>query len=777
MKFSRNWLADLVAELDTPAKDLMGLITLKIAECDGVEPFGSHFAQVRAALVLSVEALPNSHNSKALVDAGVLGTHTVVCGASNCRPGVLTAWAPPGTVLGDRTIGKAVIEGVESEGMLASGAELGVNRDHSGIVELAAGAPGAAIEGLSPDYVIEIDNKSLNHRPDLWGHHGMAREVAAVLGKTLRDPVRLHLLPAGPSPINVEIADHSLSPRYSGLWIENITVGPSPLWLQYRLEAIGLNSINNVVDVTNWVMAELAQPMHAFDADKLRGHTIFVRPARQGETCMALNGETYSLDPSNIVIADRESAVAIGGVIGGLESAITEQTQRVVLESANFQASSIRKTSGKLKLRTDASMRFEKAQDPVNTVRGLSRAVELLQLVSPGIRIVGGVADNYRPAALREPIRLPMDWLQRKLGRSIDAGEVRGILERLSFSVDEESRAMFHVHVPSWRATKDVAIKDDLLEEVGRTVGYDTIPTTAPLVATLPPPQDPVRRFHDDIRTAAAAQGFTEVQNYSFVSDEEVRVLGLDPDTHIRVANPISVEQSLLRRTLLHGLLRNIAVNAKHCDTFRLFEIGHEIHPRTAGELPDEVPHLAAVIWHRTQDGGIQELIHRAGCLVAGIEIRPAAPVAWEHPARAAQVIRRGECIGRVFELHPSFGPGRSAILDLDLHKVFELRDPTVRYQPLRRYPTAAFDLSVVAAPRDLAGDIGRRLERLAAGDLVSIEFLRVYSGPPLPPDRKSVSWRLTVGAADRTLSSEEVNAIRDRIIAGMRDAGFELRV
>ena len=254
-----------------------------------------------------------------------------------------------------------------------------------------------AIEKHGDDFVIEVDNKSLTHRPDLWGHFGMAREVAAITGRSLKDPVKPLGAADGDAPIGIAIDDYALCPRYSALKFENVTVKPSPTWLQQRLEAVGLNPINNIVDVTNFVMAELAQPMHAFDAAKLHGDTIYVRNARRGETAKGLNGETYELDSSSLVIADLQEAIAIAGVIGGADSAISESTTSLLLESANFNASNIRKTSARIKLRTDASMRFEKAQDPINTVRALERAWELLQEVSPGIRMVGGLAE-FLPA-------------------------------------------------------------------------------------------------------------------------------------------------------------------------------------------------------------------------------------------------------------------------------------------------------------------------------------------------------------------------------------------
>ncbi len=777
MKFSYNWLCELVEGAGAAPAELSRLITMKTAESEGVEPYGAHLAAVCAAKVLSVEPIAGSHNVKAVADTVRYGVRTVVCGAPNCRPGMVTAYVPAGTRLGEREIGRAVIQGVESDGMLASGAELGINRDAAGLLELDA-APGAPIPGCAPDSIIEIDNKSLTHRPDLWGHHGMAREVAAILRRPLREPVRRELVPAGASPVEIAIEDFDLCPRYSALVFENVTVRSSPLWLQYRLEAIGLNPINNIVDVTNYVMSEIAQPMHAFDQDKLRGPAVFIRRARAGERIAALNEVEYDLDPSNLVIADAGGAIAIAGVIGGLGSAIGDSTRRVVLESANFNAASIRKTTAKLKLRTDASMRFEKSQDPENTVRGLARAVELFEEVSPGIRVVGGLADARRAPSASAPIRLPLGWLMRKLGREVDPAEVREILERLHFGVAELEAGVFAVNVPSWRATRDISIKDDLVEEVGRMVGYDAIPPRAPLLPADVPPANEERKFHHELRARMAAQGFTEVYNYSFVSEEMARAFHLDRAEHVTVANPISQDQGLLRKSLVPGIWKNLRENSRHFDEFRLFEIGVEIHKQAEG-LPDEIPHLAAAIFARG-DGAASlfELKRVAECLMPGARVRPAAARPYEHPARCAEILWRGAATGRLCELHPSLiENGRGAVLDIDLREMERVRHADTRYQPVRRYPSSDFDLSVIAGARELAGDIEERLRELAGEALAAIRFVRQYAGPPLAENTKSVSFRLTVAAADHTLDSEEVGAIRARVIEGMRALGYELRV
>lgn len=758
MKFSYNWIRELVDGLDEQPGELMRLITMKTAECEGVEEIGPALGGASIAEVLEVTALAGSHNRLARVRTERYGVKEVVCGAPNCVAGVRTVYVP---------MGVKVIDGIASDGMLASERDLGIGRDHEGILEITS------LEGLVPDSVIEVDNKSLTHRPDLWGHYGMAREVAAIVHGTLRDPVDPRPLPGRASAVAVEIADFALCPRYSALVFENVTVRPSPLWLRARLEAVGINPINNIVDVTNYVMTELAQPMHAFDADRVHGSNIFVRPAREGEAIVALNDETYHLDSSNLVIADAAGPIAIAGVIGGRDSAIHEGTTRLILESANFLAASVRKTSVRLKLRTDASMRFEKAQDPGNTVRGLARAISLLQEVAPGIRLVGGLADVSQPADEPAPIELSLSWLVAKLGRDIGKEEVLRILESLGFGTAERSADLLLVTVPSWRATKDVSLREDLVEEVGRMIGYASITPAAPLVPAAVAPQEPRRLFLRSVRTRVAAQGFTEVSNYSFVNEELVGKFGLSPASHVRVLNPIASGQTLLRASLLPRLAENLESNARHLNSFRLFEIGREIHKRE--KLPQEIPHLAAAIYAK-DDGaaGLFELKRLAECLMRGTQVEPAPARPFEHPQRAAEISWRGTQVGRLFELHPSLGlPGRAAVLDVDLAAMEGLDQQTAKYTALRRFPTSAFDLSVVTPERTPAGRIQRDLTGFAGSRLVQIEYLRQF---PLA-GRVSISFRLTVGAEDRTLDSEEVSSIRDQVIEGMQSLGYELKV
>ncbi len=768
MKFSYAWIAELVEGLQVEPAGLEKLITTRTAECEGIVETGALLADACLARVETVEPVAGTRLVKAEVETGRYGRKTVVCGAPNCRAGMTTVYAP---------IGVKTVQGVASDGMLASGDELGLNKDHGGILELS-GEPGAALKGCAPDRVIEIDNKSLTHRPDLWGHYGMAREVAAITGGRLKDPVHPELLPQGEAGVAVAIEDPELCPRYSAVVFENVKVEPSPPWLQFRLTAAGLNPINNIVDLTNFVMAELAQPMHAFDLDRLQGRVIHVRNAQQGEQIAALNGETYALTPANLVIADAGGPIALAGVIGGDASAISESTTRIVFESANFQASSVRKTSSALRIRTDASMRFEKAQDPANTVRGLARAIELMRLVCPGAKLVGGLADAGHALPVPPPVTLRLDWLARKLGRAVPAEQVRSILESLQFGVKDAAPGVFAVTVPSWRATKDVSIPDDLVEEVGRMIGYESIEPKPPSVDAVVPPDSGERLYLRSLQALLCARGFTEVFNYSFLSDEQIERFGFVPQEHLRLINPIVAGQNRMRLSLVPGIVANLAANSKHAENFRLFEIGREIHKRE-GSLPDERRHVVAALYARHGDGvaGVNEIKSTLVAIAPGAQLRPAPPRVYEHPARVAEALWNGRVIGRVFELHPTFLEGRAALLDLDLAAVEAAQPTAMRYQPVQRYPASQFDLSVLCGARELAATLESRMRQFAGELVESIEYVRQYQGAPLPAGQKSVSYRLTLSAPDRTLSSDEVTAARTRLIEGMRGLGYDLRV
>jgi phenylalanyl-tRNA synthetase beta chain len=631
----------------------------------------------------------------------------------------------------------------------------------------------ASAENSEPDSIIEIDNKSLTNRPDLWGHLGMAREVAAIVGLSVADPVGELPAAAKQGDLSITIEDASLCARFSGQRVENVKVAPSPLWMQYRLNSLGVNPINNLVDVTNYVLCELGQPMHAYDADLL-GDTIIVRGARKGESILALNGEKYELSPEDIVIADAHKPVGIAGIIGGNDTAIRPTTKRIVLEAASFPAANVRKSSSRLKLRTDASMRFEKGQDPENTVRALARAVDLLKQISPGSQAAQPI-DVYARKSTPPKIQLDIDWAERKMGRKLSTEEVVNIFKLLVFGVEVVGQRKLLLTVPSWRATKDISIPEDLVEEIGRMVGYASIVPQAPAVLAEPTPRNLDHEQHRAIRAAMVGQGFTEVSNYSFISDADAAMFGYSTDKLLQVANPIIADQKYMRPALLPGIRRNLADNSRYFADFRLFEIGREYHRGEDG-APAERTHLMAAIYGRETNGAnLLEMKRVVQYIAAGAKIVPAKTHGKTmHPERAAHVEVAGQRVGDLYELHPSLlDRGRAAILDLDLDTLKALPSQRAPYRPLRRFPTSSFDLSIVAPTHTLVADLESKLRQFAGNSLVTLQFLLIF---PLPPDKKSVSFRLTLGADDRTLTAEEVTRTREKVVEGIKTAGFELR-
>ena len=639
--------------------------------------------------------------------------------------------------------------------------------------------PGASVaavaraENSEPDSIIEIDNKSLTNRPDLWGHLGMAREVAAIAGLSVADPVGELPAAASKGDLSITIEDANLCARFSGQRVENVTVAPSPLWMQYRLNSLGVNPINNLVDVTNYVLCELGQPMHAYDAELL-GNTIIVRAACKGESILALNGEKYSLTLEDIVIADAHKPIGIAGIIGGNDTAIRAATKRIVLEAANFPAAQVRKSSSRLKLRTDASMRFEKGQDPENTVRALARAVELLKQISPGCQAAPPV-DVYARKSTPPKIQLDIDWAERKLGRKLSTEEVINIFKSLVFGVEQIDPRKLLLTVPSWRATKDISIPEDLVEEIGRMVGYASIVPQAPAVLAAPTARNLVHEQHRAIRAAMVGQGFTEVSNYSFISDVEAAMFGYATDKLLQVSNPIVAEQKYMRPSLLPGIRRNLADNRRYFSDFRLFEIGRAYRKGSDG-APAERTHLMAAIYGRETSGAnLLEMKRVVQYVAPSCQVVPTkSHDEIVHPEREAYIAVLGQKVGNLYELHPSLlDRGRAAILDLDLDALQALPSQRAPYRPLRRFPTSSFDLSIVAPARTLVANLENKLRQLAGDGLVALQFLLIF---PLPPDKKSVSFRLTLGADDRTLTAEEVTRTREKVVEGIKTAGYDLR-
>jgi len=794
MKLSLNWLRDFV---DVPAspEELAELLTLRVAEVEGVIRLGAEWGGVSVARVRSVRPHPKGGGLTICeVETGA-GEKTVVCGAANVRPGLVAPFAASGSRLPDgRTIRETRIHDIASQGMLCSAAELELDIAGAGdgLFELAEdltpGRPLAEVRELA-DVVLEIDNKSITHRPDLWGILGFAREVAALTAQEVRLPENRRLSATARERFPVSVETPELCARYLALALDGVHVTTSPFRLRYRLQTAGLRPLNNVVDLTNYVMAELGQPLHAFDLRRLAGPSIVVRRARPEERLTTLDGIDRILDPTMLVIADAKGAVALAGVMGGDSSKIGPDTQTLVLEAATFDPVNIRKTAAALGLRTDAAARFEKSLDPELPGKAANRFLTLAQGLMPGLRAVSRIEDVRRPDPPAERIRLRLSRVRQLLGVDPGRAKVLEILRRLEFGVEDagaEGGDVFEVTPPSFRATKDVRIEEDLVEEVGRVFGYANLPGHPPRAEVRPAPQGREQRLERDVKTTLAqAMGFQEVYAYSFVTAEAIGAFGLRTAPHVEVRNPPSQDQSRLRRSLALGLLHALEVNARRFRQQRLFEVGRVWEPETPSResLPSEHKVVAAVEWQVGRDG--TEVLHR---LKGGLEtlfgqLRTAAPAfdrapplpPWLHPGRSARVMVDGIVLGHVGELHPSLAQalrGGVALFELRIDAIGRVRHGIPRFRPIPRFPAVIRDRSWVVGEAVTVAEIESRA-RQAGGSLIrDLSVFDIYRGASIPSGHKSLSFEIHFGSPDRTLTDQEADEALARMDRAIHELG-----
>lgn len=596
MKIAKKWLQDFVDINDVSSQELMDVLTMHTVEIEEIINQASALDHVVVGKVTKVAQHPDADRLN--VCEVFIGKESVpvVCGGSNVTEGMLCALGMIGAKVqwhgeGERIeLKKTKIRGVASEGMICAAEEIGLGDlfkkadekeilDLTNIVDALPGTPLAKALGLDSD-VLDVDNKSMTHRPDLWGHFGIAREVAAIYQKPLRTEGRdtNPMEPSNDAKVTVSVKDTALCPRYMAVMIDDVTVEPSPLWMQQRLMSVGVNPINNIVDITNYVMLELGQPLHAFDAEEIGSSKevdIVVRHAKKDEAIVALGGESYELDDSMLVIANKKEAIAVAGVKGGEHSGISNNTNTIVLEAATFDAVSVRRTSTALGLRTDASARYEKSLDPHLPEIAMKRAFALIQACCPDARVRSNIADSADISLNQGPIELRLSYLEKHIGTRIEDVFVVGVLERLGFTVEKKDDDLLLVTIPTWRATKDINDPIDLVEEVARMYGYHNIPPTLPQASIAPAKKDPIMALRREVREILAGEsGYTEVYNYSFVSPEWLEKLGLDTKDHIELENPIAKDRPLIRRSLLPNMLQNMEANLHRFGIVKLFEVG-----------------------------------------------------------------------------------------------------------------------------------------------------------------------------------------------------------
>ncbi len=798
MKVSLDWIRDYV-EIRMELKDLINLLTMAGLEVEGAASTGEGFEKVVVAEIQSVRRHPNADRLSLVEAKADRETYSIVCGASNIRKGQKVPLALVGARLPNGVeIKRSKIRGVTSDGMLCSESELALGQDASGIMILPASVPlGAELgEALGLKDTI-LDISVTPNRPDCLCMIGVAREIAALTRQRVKYP-KPTLADLGEEihrKTSVTILDQDLCPRYVARMIEEVKIGPTPSWMSNRLERVGIRSINNVVDVTNYVMMEYGQPLHAFDFELLEGGRIVVRRAKEGEEFVTLDGVKRTLDEEMLMICDAEKPVAIAGVMGGLNSEIKEDTRRVLLESAYFDPAGNRRTSKKLGLETEAAYRFGRGIDYGGCLIAANRASQLIQELANG-RVVEGVVDAYPAPIKPSPIRLSIKKVHQILGTRVSAERVRNYLEDLELGVREGDGEVLVVTPPSFRG--DLEREVDLIEEVARLDGYEKIPLTLP--QGPPSPEERSKEFVVERRAIDTLihHGYHEVITYSFTSPaswDRIRLPSDDPKRqHVRILNPLTEDFSVMRTTLIPGLMETARYNiSRKISNLKLFELKKVFLPQEGERLPKEVKFLAGLAMgfdrgpHWAFSPRPVDFYDIKGCvegLLDDLQIKRATfnkvdDVPYLHPGKASKVVLDHEALGVLGEAHPQVlghyeVHGAVYLFEMDFSKMVKWAGEGSRFQPLPKFPVVYRDLSVVV-DKDL--EVARVMETIRAFNLPFVEEVTVfdiYQGPPIPDGKKGVSYRIRYQANDRTLTDEEVNQKHENLLSRLKEV-FQL--
>ena len=788
MKISLNWLKDYV---ELPSVDeLCKRLTMAGLEVEGVESPGAGLKGVVVAQIVESVQHPNADKlSVTKIACGLAEPIQVVCGAKNYKVGDKVPLATIGTTLpGGLTIKQAPLRGVDSFGMLCSSKELAITEESSGLLildpSLAVGTPIAEALGMN-DVVLEL-NVTPN-RADALSHLGVAREVATLLGKPLKLPTVTLKESTEIVDFVIRIEDSTRCLRYAARVIEGVKVGPSPKWLQDRLKAVGVRSINNLVDVTNYVLFETGQPLHAFDLDKLAGGQIVVRTAKPNERIKTLDDKDRELHAEDLLICDRDSAQVIAGVMGGAHSEVTNATTNVLLECATFLPSSVRRSAKRHALHTESSHRFERGTDISNVPNVLDRAAQLIAELGQGTVLKGRIDEYPNPKAPAQ-VTLRVARVNEVLGTQIPASECHRILTALGFQRVSGTDDVVTYSVPQVRV--DVSIEEDLIEEIARVYGYDAIPMSLPRGLSGLEAERPLANVERRIRQSMAGQGFDEVVNFSFVGKAELEAFGA-AEGAITVSNPIAADQSVMRTTLLPSLVANVTRSARHqAQGVRFYEYARTYRPNPAGGKGSapaavETAHVAGAVWG-VRDGekswankdiaadfydakaaveSLLESLHIDGVTFAAFE----SP--WFHPRASAQVLRGKTVLGVIGELHPRAmkkldAPAGVFLFQLDLKPLVAAAKLVPQAASLSKFPSVQRDLAVVVeqpvasdSVRSVILEVGKPLVRDAL-------VFDVYTGPQLGEGKKNLAYALTYAADDRTLTDAEVTAAHQRIVA-----------
>ena len=794
MLATRNWLRTYV-DRDFSVTEIADGLTKAGIEVESIEVLGERFSGVVVGEITSRTSHPDADKlSVCRVDVGEKEDLTIVCGAPNCDAGIKVPVARVGAVLpGDFRIDKAKLKGIESSGMICSAGELGVSsslqseEERTGIWRL----PDHLETGVGFKEALGFDDVVFElgltpNRSDCLGMINVAREVAMIHNLPVQIPQVEHTKDnaQAQSLIQVDIEDPDLSNRYIGRIVRDIKMGPSPVWMQNLLRASGVRPINNIVDVTNYVMLETGQPLHAFDLNKLEGGVIQVRSAREGETFVTLDDVSRVLDPEMIVIADGEKPVALAGVMGGANSEVDAQTVDILLESAHFNPVSVRKTSRKLGLRSEASSRFERGVSPEGSLYAVNRAVDLIVAMEAG-QAVPGAVDNYPRPQQTYRIALRPQRVNKVLGTSISPEEMADYFSRLNFDVQMGDHTVLEVSVPPYRM--DITGEIDLVEEVARIYGYDNIPTTLPVSSAAVDRKSPVIGLEERIKELLTGMDLTEVITYAFIHPDSFDLLCLSADHPLRetvkLMNPLSEAQSVMRTTLLPGLLETASRNIRRSQRdLKLFETGKVFRPDRDNLLPREIRTLSCLVtgekrkqWHGELPEpdffylkGILETLSEA--LGTPLVLSADAQADGFHPGRTAGIYHAGARIGTIGELSPlvmekaDLEGRRMVALEMDVEAFIDGYVTVKEYRPLPRYPHVSRDIAFTIDESVSDARIMEAIAAVAGERLVDYWLFDLYQGEQIEQGKKSLAYTLTYQDMERTLTDEEVTRIHDAV-------------
>ena len=782
MLLSMNWIGDFVDLSGLDKRALIQRFTLSTAEVEEVIEMGADVSGVIVAEIASVAAHPSSSKLHLLKINTGKETVDCVCGAPNVRAGMKVAFATVGAVVRGNKIGQAEIAGYPSFGMCCSEAELGISADHSGLMEIEDELPlGTDLKSVYAidDLLFEVDNKSLTNRPDLWGHYGIAREFATLANRPLR-PVPTHPTAryADLPELKIDVKEPDLCFRYSGITVEGIKTKKSPVNMRIRLFYCGSRAINLLADLTNYVMLELGQPMHAFDRRRVDRVEVNRFPAPF--VFKTLDGAERNVDENMLMICSHGEPVAIAGVMGGLASEIEDDTDSLFLESANFNGISVRKTSSRLGLRTDASMRYEKMLDPELTVPAIERFLDLLFKADPAAKVTSRMTDVYVHKFDKITLEIDKPFVDRYTGIDISSDQIAATLASLGFGVTRNGDA-FKVEVPSWRATKDVTIKADLIEEITRIYGYDNFKITTTLSPLHPVraevPATDAKRIKDLLVERFSLH---EVHSYIWSDSAKDKLLGIETPKNVRLINAQTPEHASFRISMIPTLLSFAYENKGFSESYGLFEIGHTVDGLAADGTCNERKKLGVVLFDRTVNE--ETLYYRAHDMLTAIfrTLKHRAPdfasceprFNWQHPVNLSSASLDGREVGFLTTLHPAVRAKldkKAAVLafELDMGIFSSVEEKPLAYREPSRYPGIDVDLSFSASVGDLDFAAVEKAARDAAGKyLKDVTLVDLYEGD----NGESVTLRFGFSSDERTLARTEIQPSVDALVSALSD-------